>query len=357
MKDLKLLYSLLLELIIFTISCANSNSFNVRASLTKVSPYPLVGFQSFSKSISRNDLKELPSVTKLNFVASEREKNDRAFPQELEIRKHVLSMLAQSAYYASRFSFPNPVIDLFSNIKVHFLINQNQEHQTSRKEMIIVVKAVEYKYKYWETRKNLWYRYPGPGNYLIDNFFFEQWSGSAVSKLGKKMVHFLKDTFSSDEKPSGRFIGFGTGGVYAVLAALSFQNLFYEKPVVVTFGQPRMGDEGFATLVNQQLSMYRVTHADDQVPSYPPPYLSYRHLINEFWIPEQKQCSCTTLDFDEIALFPQIFNCNQDERVFENPNCNAKFHPRNILDSLTPHRKRKSDPHFGPYFGYMMIRS
>ncbi|KAG9286190.1 hypothetical protein G9A89_014176 [Geosiphon pyriformis] len=105
------------------------------------------------------------------------------------------------------------------------------------------------------------------------------------------------------------FTGWGVGGAYATIAALTWKIEAYLKdqkssgnrfrfsdPVVkvVTFGAPRIGNVVFAQLVNKWLEVNRVTHSNDHVPHFPKRetgryFLGHHEL--EFWITSTR-CEC-----------------------------------------------------------------
>ncbi|KAG9293486.1 hypothetical protein G9A89_009210 [Geosiphon pyriformis] len=110
------------------------------------------------------------------------------------------------------------------------------------------------------------------------------------------------------------FTGFGDGGgkFYAVFAALRYAKRFKVKPIVVTFGQPRMGDTYFAYIVSTYLQMYRVTYADDYIPAFPFGNKDLWPLSTEYWIPKQEQCDCTfDITLPDQSNFPVVFRCEQ----------------------------------------------
>ncbi|KAG9306379.1 hypothetical protein G9A89_018262 [Geosiphon pyriformis] len=151
--------------------------------------------------------------------------------------------------------------------------------------------------------------------------------------------------------------GHGIGGVYAVFAALLLKEVFltysaletnnYLKLdfVVVTFGQPRLGNALFADYINRMLLIYRVTHSNDFIPNsmplLPRDYL-FKHHEREIWI-VPKDCECPRQDFDQFELGYDVFKCfgywpNAILKVGENMECNSGTDGRG------------TSVHFGPYF-------
>jgi hypothetical protein len=82
----------------------------------------------------------------------------------------------------------------------------------------------------------------------------------------------------------------------ATIAALDIHNLFGHVDHLYTFGQPRVGNEAFATYVTASIpERYRVIHYADIVPHVPPMIpIPYAHFSNEIWYDEAmktfKQC-------------------------------------------------------------------
>ncbi|KAI0898237.1 alpha/beta-hydrolase [Annulohypoxylon nitens] len=92
-------------------------------------------------------------------------------------------------------------------------------------------------------------------------------------------------------------VGHSLGGAVAALAALELKVISgWDKMVVTTFGEPRVGNGGFVEYLNSvfelggvgkpiEEQMYRrVTHVDDPVPSLPLSEWGYRSHAGEFFI-------------------------------------------------------------------------
>jgi len=94
------------------------------------------------------------------------------------------------------------------------------------------------------------------------------------------------------------FTGHSLGGALAALAMaeVSSGSTAIWNPQrrmrLITFGQPRVGDEDWANamdslLPESQNRTYRVTHKRDVVPHLPPHnYKNYTHHVNEVWYPK-----------------------------------------------------------------------
>ncbi|KAI0176191.1 alpha/beta-hydrolase [Hypoxylon sp. FL1284] len=92
-------------------------------------------------------------------------------------------------------------------------------------------------------------------------------------------------------------VGHSLGGAVAALAALELKVMFgWDSLTVTTFGEPRVGNEGFAEYLDAVFDLggagkpvdtptyRRVTHADDPVPLLPLSEWGYRSHAGEFFI-------------------------------------------------------------------------
>ncbi|KAG9306047.1 hypothetical protein G9A89_020242 [Geosiphon pyriformis] len=145
-----------------------------------------------------------------------------------------------------------------------------------------------------------------------------------------------------------QFVGHGINGVYAVFAGLYFKKYKPRYAIsVYTFGQPRIGNAGFANYVQNILGaeIFRVTHTDDYVPKQPPKYNTrsdfYVHHQTEYWI--QPSCSCG-LNWVYECIGQLIRDRGYIE---ENPRCN-------VGEQASPFLVPESSSHNGPYFGFLM---
>ncbi|KAG9286889.1 hypothetical protein G9A89_012439 [Geosiphon pyriformis] len=107
-------------------------------------------------------------------------------------------------------------------------------------------------------------------NYLL-------WSDKYYSSVS----NFINNT----NLPKITITGFGSGGVYAQLLALSLKLDLNSKriswPLVITFGQPRIGNKEFANLVEHKTTPYRVINQHDDIPREPKG--DYVHGGLEIW--------------------------------------------------------------------------
>lgn len=128
--------------------------------------------------------------------------------------------------------------------------------------------------------------------------------------------------------------GHSMGGALATLLGLSYQNLG-KSPLVITFGQPRVGNPAFANFVDtvfsplsspdsQKLvnssSLMRVTHGNDPVAHIPFQDWGYKHHGGEYWINKKRENMTITAD--------DITHCQHGE----DPAC-LEGQPFNPLDA------------------------
>jgi len=81
--------------------------------------------------------------------------------------------------------------------------------------------------------------------------------------------------------------GHSLGGAVASIAALSIKGVFPDTPLTLyTYGQPRTGNAGFTSLVEDRIGIYntfRAVHNNDLIPAILPMFLGYRHFASEYW--------------------------------------------------------------------------
>lgn len=90
--------------------------------------------------------------------------------------------------------------------------------------------------------------------------------------------------------------GYSLGSALTTIAALDLHNIFERVEQLYTFGEPRVGNEAFASFVTKSISeRYRIIHYADIVPHVPPQLpIPYAHFANEIWydsgMKTYKQC-------------------------------------------------------------------
>ncbi|KAG9288652.1 hypothetical protein G9A89_006753 [Geosiphon pyriformis] len=211
--------------------------------------------------------------------------------------------------------------------------------------------------KQWSLRENYLIKYPFVSGASVDKTWYDQ-----VEFIMPRLLEDSIPLFSPGPHGLKRMSFTGHGIAYAVLAALSFRKHIlltrlykYVRIVVVTFGQPRIGNPVLAAHINKVLNVYRITHTNDHVPRFPPREKFYEHHETEFWI-SHPDCDCRNpyAIFSENQGYFELYRCPgyyKDKSIFgENLECNQGqgLLGQNLLDLHTP------SPHFGPYFDIFM---
>jgi len=86
-------------------------------------------------------------------------------------------------------------------------------------------------------------------------------------------------------------VGHSMGAALASLQAQALAHQFPQKKIkLTTYGQPRVGNQAYATMVNKlsNLDAIRFVHASDPVPHGPPEGLGFYHPDREVWCPKSK---------------------------------------------------------------------
>lgn len=72
--------------------------------------------------------------------------------------------------------------------------------------------------------------------------------------------------------------GHSLGGALASLASIDIKNSFGITPKVITFGQPRIGNQNLANYLSEMIpKTYRVINYADIVPHLPTSTFNYAH--------------------------------------------------------------------------------
>ncbi|KAG9285296.1 hypothetical protein G9A89_001430 [Geosiphon pyriformis] len=125
--------------------------------------------------------------------------------------------------------------------------------------------------------------------------------------------------------------GHSLGGAFATLTALELkQKLFSKFPSlkseVITFGQPRLGNDKFASYAEKEITLYRVIFSNDLIPHIPFQWMGYQQIGGEIWVKDL-----------DIPTKGGTVRCE----AREDPNCSNSI----------PFHELRLKPHFGPYFG------
>jgi len=89
------------------------------------------------------------------------------------------------------------------------------------------------------------------------------------------------------EKTTLQITGWGFGGALATFCALDFWDQGQVEPeYVITFGQPRVGNQAFSEYFNSKINNnFRVTHKRDPIPHLPLLDMDYYHTAREIFYP------------------------------------------------------------------------
>ncbi|KAF4589677.1 feruloyl esterase a [Ophiocordyceps camponoti-floridani] len=120
--------------------------------------------------------------------------------------------------------------------------------------------------------------------------FLESWN-----TVAKDVISNLQGQLAENPDMKVVVTGHSLGGAQASLAAMSIIGSGLDADVV-TFGQPRTGNQAYADFVDEMApDLIRVTHADDIVPQIPPKDLAssgYQHHSTEVW--QEKDADAAT---------------------------------------------------------------
>lgn len=103
-------------------------------------------------------------------------------------------------------------------------------------------------------------------------------------KLKEDVRSVVNSHLKRHEGASVRLYGHSLGGALATLCAADLKKELRVRPeFVYTYGQPRVGNEAFATWYRSQVApnLFRVTHGIDAVPHLPSTVQGYHHTSTE----------------------------------------------------------------------------
>jgi len=120
--------------------------------------------------------------------------------------------------------------------------------------------------------------------------------------------------------------GHSLGGAAAILCTADLITRYGYSPLVYTFGEPRVGDYDFASVINEKSTAYRVVHNRDIVPHVPPccDFLGlgqcqedsgcpYQHEV-ELWYNEDMD-SYVTCDSGEDLSCEKVVDLSVDDHL------------------------------------------
>ncbi|KAF7317276.1 Alpha/beta-hydrolase [Mycena chlorophos] len=111
----------------------------------------------------------------------------------------------------------------------------------------------------------------------------------AWSTVAKKTLSLVSDELDTYQKKGYKIIttGHSLGGALASLAAATLKKKFPDVELLVyTYGQPRVGNDVWATWVDNLIPpdhLFRVVHSNDGVPTMAPRRKGFVHHGTEYW--------------------------------------------------------------------------
>ncbi|KAG9305859.1 hypothetical protein G9A89_006270 [Geosiphon pyriformis] len=177
-----------------------------------------------------------------------------------------------------------------------------------------------------------------PGAWIALNYY-KKWEKYGREIFFLSLESYLKKLPPKPNFSNFEFTGFGESTPYAVFAALEFFEKYQpeKKLILVSFGQPRMGNDIFTAFAQSRLEIFRVTLMDDWLPgipvkgprrflrwsdeseiplnSYPIPSEEFRHFKPEFWIEDEKTLNCNCPENNH----PIVYKCFSTISYKEHP--------------------------------------
>lgn len=158
--------------------------------------------------------------------------------------------------------------------------------------------------------------YPGCKECLVHQGFYNAFQG--VEGYVRKNIQALSAQFRGAKV---WITGFSLGGSLAVIAALDVKEIFGAVDQLYTYGMPRVGNDPFATHVQEAVPQrFRVVHYADIAPHIPPQIpIPYAHFSNEVFYDEAmgKYKVCGAEDFTcAKSIFPNQWSTSDHDMKF-----------------------------------------
>ncbi|KAG9290167.1 hypothetical protein G9A89_010473 [Geosiphon pyriformis] len=207
------------------------------------------------------------------------------------------------------------------------------------------------------SKHNLAIQFPNVTGAWVVQRYYLKWKKYTEINFFRGFQVYLKNLLIQPDFSDFEFTGFGESNSYAIFAALEFSERYQpkKKPIIVTFGQPKIGNE-----------IFRVTLADDLLPLTPIRGLrkfskwndedsrlntitvvaheEYAHFKPEFWIENGSNCACSE------NVYPIVYKCFNTHSFREHPECNHRDHNLKTFRKITI-LDNDDDFRHGPYFG------
>ncbi|KAG0616241.1 hypothetical protein M758_5G101200 [Ceratodon purpureus] len=175
--------------------------------------------------------------------------------------------------------------------------------------------------------------YPGVIDAMVHRGFYAAYHNTT---LRERVVGAVQDILQARSDLGVMITGHSMGGAMATFCALDLSaNYGFKNVEVITFGQPRVGNQAFSVYYNEHVPLtIRVTHAHDVVPHLPPYYpfsqlvgeKTYHHFATEVWI---FRVSIGRLQLE----FERVCDGSGDD-IGEDPSCSRSVAGNSIADHL-----------------------
>ena len=156
---------------------------------------------------------------------------------------------------------------------------------------------------------------------------YERISGTNVHKgfhrayvaLAEQVRANVKELISKHPLSKVVITGHSLGGALATLAAEDLKetlNLDRSKTFIITFGQPRTGDNGWADHLLEAFpdTYFRIVHADDVVAQVPTNTQGFKHAGQEIWYPSQEPENIYKICINKPGQ-PENMRCSRSQFV------------------------------------------
>lgn len=88
-----------------------------------------------------------------------------------------------------------------------------------------------------------------------------------------------------------------------------------KKPYLVTFGQPRFGDQACCEFINSRSHVTRFIHGIDPIPKVPVEGMGYKHIGQVKYLTKEKSSQCELIGQEEYERRTQISDLEDPERI------------------------------------------
>ncbi|CAG8487519.1 474_t:CDS:2 [Ambispora leptoticha] len=214
------------------------------------------------------------------------------------------------------------VFDTSLNTQAYLGVNDQQ------KQIIISFRGTETKSikNVWTDGQFIFCNYPSVPQAKVHAGFLK-----ASQEIASELFSSLQDVRAANPGYSIGVTGHSLGGALALLTGVNLKRqiptlVSDEDLFIVTFGQPRVGNDVLAQYIDDTISMHRITNTVDPFPHLPPKSFGYLHTKGEIWISN-----------DGTVMNGGALSCIGNE----NPNCSNSI----------PTLKQNVNAHDGPYFG------